>query len=115
MEIPGPPSSISTEPDAYTAAAPDFSSEDRANHRVLHITTRFLKYGTDDKAHAAALILSGVLLVTAILVSIIGLISLFSSKDAKWIEVLLTWIGNAFLFTAGVAVGQSGSQKNKSG
>lgn len=29
-----------------------------------------------------------------------------SGKDPEWLKVMVTWIGNAFLFTSGIAVGK---------
>jgi len=81
--------------------------------QVFHFDRFGIKYGTDDKGHAAALILSVCLLGAALLVSVGGIISSFSSKDLKWMEIL-SWIGNAFLFTAGIAVGKSKDQEKKS-
>jgi arginine exporter protein ArgO len=40
-----------------------------------------------------------------------GCLSLLSGKDPQWFQTLVTWIGNAFLFTAGIAVGKSASNK----
>ena len=111
MKIPSPPSDTPSVPDEDTAKDPDFTGP-RAGNRVLHIDTNWLRYGTDDKGHAAALVLSAMLLAAAIVVGIFGVIGLFSGRDAPWIGTLLTWIGNAFLFTAGIAVGK-GKAANK--
>jgi hypothetical protein len=40
-------------------------------------------------------------------IALIGCVALFSAKDPQWLQTLVTWIGNAFLFTAGIAVGKS--------
>jgi hypothetical protein len=104
---PPPAGNLSTVPDNYTAKGFDFAAGEHADNRILHINTRCFRYGTDDKGHAAALILSALLLGTAIIIAIIGAIGLFSGKDPQWLGTLVTWIGNAFLFTAGIAVGKS--------
>jgi hypothetical protein len=105
--VPPPPGNPSTIPDADTEKGFDFAAGDHAENRILHIKTRWFRYGTDDKGHAAALVLSGLLLVSAPIIAIIGCVSLFSGKDPQWFQTLVTWIGNAFLFTAGIAVGKS--------
>jgi hypothetical protein len=110
--VPIPPPPTSDTPDKYTASAPDYSSVDRAENRVLFINTNWFKFGTADKSQAAALVLSVVLLATAVLVCVVGLLSLLSGKEPKWVEIVISWIGNAFLFTAGIAVG-AGGQKSK--
>ena len=44
--------------------------------------------------------------------ALLGCLSLLSGKDPQWFQTLVTWIGNAFLFTAGIAVGKSASNKH---
>jgi hypothetical protein len=83
-------------------------SGDSAGNRLLFINAGFFRYGTDDKTHAAAIVLSGVLLVIGLLVVIIGS---FSSNSA-WLERALMLIWNAFMFVAGVALGRSGKEKD---
>jgi hypothetical protein len=106
VNIPAPTSNTSPVPDADTAKGFDWTG-DHAENRILHINTRYFKYGTDDKGHAAALVLSALLLVAALLVGVIGVVGLYSGKDPQWVNTLITWIGNAFLFTSGIAVGKS--------
>lgn len=61
-----------------------------------------LKYGTDDKGHAAAIILSILLLF------LLGcLFALGTLCDCSWISDALQILGTAFTFVAGVAVGKS--------
>ncbi len=74
----------------------------------MHVNTRWFKYGTDDKTLASAMVLSALLLLSALVMSIIGAVVAFSGHDEKWLETIVTWIGNAFLFTAGIAVGKGG-------
>lgn len=109
-DVPPPSGNLSTIPDADTAKGIDYASDEHADKRILHIHTR---YGTDDKGHAAALVLSGLLLGSAVVIALIGCLSLFSGKDPQWFQTLVTWIGNAFLFTAGIAVGKSASASAK--
>lgn len=84
----------------------DYTGGGNAPERVLFINFWFFKYGTNDKAHGAAVILSLLLLF------VITLVYFFSPTDNS--EKILPWLGNAFLFVAGVAVGKSGgSDENK--
>jgi hypothetical protein len=106
ITIPAPTVGISDSPDQFTATSPDFTG-DHAENRILHINLRWFKYGTDDKSHASAIVLSLVLLLLAVIVAVIGAASMYSGKAPDWLETLITWIGNAFLFTAGVAIGKS--------
>lgn len=111
-KIPAPPGNLSPDPDQYTAKDPDFTG-DHAGNRVLHLKLPWIRYGTDDKGHAAALVLSALLLIVALIVCVIGLIGQFSGHDAPWVGAILSWIGNAFLFTAGIAVGKSAESNKK--
>lgn len=112
--VPPSPGNPSPVPDADTAKGIDFAASDYVDNRILHINTRCFRYGTDDKGHAAALILSGLLLFSSPFIAIIGAIALYSGKDPQWLQTLVSWIGNAFLFTAGIAVGKSSSSKSDS-
>jgi len=107
--IPPPPVSGGDTPDQYTRASPDYSGDDPAENRVLHIRTKFFRYGINDKTQAAAIVLSFVLLLSALIVAGIATLQSFAGHEAKWVDTLVTWIGNAFLFTAGVALGKSGN------
>jgi hypothetical protein len=111
-KIPPPPSGISSFPDRYTRKSPDFTGP-FAENRVFHVSTTWLKYGTDDKGHAASIILSALLLLVAILVGIMCVIGMFSGQDGKSLNALVTWIGNAFLFTAGLAIGKGGKDSKR--
>jgi hypothetical protein len=107
VDIPAPTSNISPVPDADTAKGFDWTIDGHADNRILHISTKCFRYGTDDKGHAAALVLSALLLAAALLIGIIGVAGLYSGKDPQWVNTLVTWVGNAFLFTSGIAVGKS--------
>ena len=112
LNTPPPPSNTPSVPDDATAKSPDFTGH-HAGNRVLHITTGWVRYGTDDKGHAAALVLSSLLLIFALTVGVMGVVGMFSGRDAPWISTLITWIGNAFLFTSGIAVGKGGRNESK--
>ncbi len=105
--VPAPPPAISDTPDADTALNPDFTGE-YAQSRVLRVNTRWFRYGTDDKAHASAMVLSALLLFSALVLASIGAIVAFAGHEEKWLDTIATWIGNAFLFTSGIAVGKGG-------
>jgi hypothetical protein len=97
-----PPTNVSSKPDAATKTGlVDFTGPS-APKRVLYVNLGILRYGTNDKVHAAALILSFVLLMALFGVVITG----FYLKETGWAERAFTWLGNAFLFIAGVAVGK---------
>lgn len=94
ISVPGKPES-SERADDYT--------EPRAAGRVLFIVTKWIRFGTDDKTYAAAVLLSAVLLVLVLVMVVLG--AWFG--DQGWWEIAFTWIGNAFFLTAGVAVGRA--------
>ena len=110
--LPIPPlGNLPKEPDKETLKGlkNDFTG-DGAENRVLHINLGFFKYGTDDKAHAGAMVLSMVLLVMIGLTGGAGLVS----PNAAWTGDLLKMLGSAFTFVSGVAIGQ-GLAKNEGG
>jgi hypothetical protein len=55
---------------------------------------------------------SALLLAASLVVALLGCVSLLSGKDPQWFQTLVTWIGNAFLVTAGIAVGKSAGSKH---
>ena len=61
-----------------------------------------LSYGTDDKGHAAAIILSVAICILLAVVFAIGLI-----VDRTWIPDALKLLGTSLTFCAGVAIGKS--------
>jgi len=101
-----PPPAVSTRPDSDTRKA--FTKGD-APHQVFHLKLGGLAYGTDDKGHAAALILSFAILVLILLTLLIG-----AMVDRTWIGETLKVLGSAFLIVAGIAVGKS-VEKAKNG
>lgn len=78
-----------------------------APRQVFHFKKWGLIYGTDDKGHAAALLLSIGLLGLILLISLIGML-----VDRVWIGETLKVLGSAFLIVAGIAVGKSSSKKD---
>jgi hypothetical protein len=105
-KIPPPSGDLSERPDQYTSR--DWTGP-AADNRVLHINLPFLKYGTSDKAHAAAIVLSLVLLAVIIFLSFIGIFS----HETSWLDKIFTWLGSTFVFVAGVAVGRSTSSPSE--
>jgi hypothetical protein len=101
--IPPPSGDLSDRPDRETKKALDFTAP-VADNRILFIDAKIFRYGTDDKAHAASIALSVVLLATSIIVMTIGMFS----TNTVWLEKTLTWVGGAFTFVAGVAIGRGG-------
>jgi hypothetical protein len=102
-QIPPPSSGLSTVPDKDTKKGlPDYTARE-APERVLHINLWFFKYGTNDKAHAAALVLSVLLLSI-----IVGVIIFINSEGAasEWADRVFGWLGSAFMFISGIALGK---------
>lgn len=108
VKIPPPSGDLSPSPDKATRKADDFTSGS-AENRVLFIDLKFFRYGTSDKTHAAAIALSLIILIVIILVIIVGSFS----TNQTWLEKIFTWLGSAFLFTSGVAVGRGSAVAKK--
>lgn len=100
-----PPPETSDIADADTEAYPAFDRGGRPG-QVFHFQRFGLSYGTDDKGHAASLVLSVLVLFSLVLLFVLG-----SLVDRSWIADALEILGFAFTFVAGVAVGKS-SQKD---
>ena len=96
-----PPPEASTVPDEDTKQNPAFH-EGGGPGQVFHFRRWGISYGTDDKGHAAALILSALLLAVFLIVILAGIVA-----DRNWIPDALQIVGTSFTFVAGVAVGQS--------
>ena len=71
--------------------------------QVFHFQRWGLSYGTDDKGHAAALILSVLLFIGLILCLLVGS---FASNSVLVSDIAKV-LGTAFLIVAGIAVGKS--------
>ena len=69
--IPPPSGDLSSTPDQATKTGLDLTGP-VAENRILFINAWVIRYGTDDKAHAASITLSLLLLFTAIIIIIIG-------------------------------------------
>ncbi len=101
-----PPENVSPVPDEATRRGlSDYTSE-AADNRVLRLNLGFLKYGTSDQTHAAAIVLSMFLLLC-----MAGVLIFNINTETGWRA--FQWLGSAFLFVAGVAVGRSTSSGSK--
>lgn len=100
-----PPENVSPVPDRATKKGMSDFTGPSADNRVLHINVGFFKYGTNDKAHAAAMVLSLLLFAS------IGALLIFG-MSYPWADKVFTWLGSAFLFVTGVAIGK-GSAPDK--
>lgn len=74
-----------------------------ASGRVLFIDTGWVKFGTDDKTLVTSFFLSAAILMIILVTIVVG--GFFGHED--WWNTVFNWLGNAFLFTAGVAIGKS--------
>ena len=92
------PSPVENESDRHTARF----FPGGAPNQVFMLDRFGFKYGTDDKGHAAAIILSVFLLVLLGCLFVLG--TLF---DRSWIPDAVQILGTAFTFVAGVAIGKS--------
>lgn len=70
---------------------------------MFHFQALGVSYGTDDKGHAAALLLSVSILVLILIIVVIGA----WLSDRTWLVDTLKVLGSAFLIVAGIAVGKS--------
>lgn len=93
--------SLSTKPDEYTQKAVNDFTGPRAENRVLHISLPFIKYGTNCKVHAAALILSIIIFITIVLVAFSGVFV----ENTVWLGRVFDWLCGSFLLTLGVLFG----------
>ena len=98
IQIP-PPDHTSNVPDKATKKGISDYTGPVADNRVLHINLGILKYGTNDKTHAAAVVFSLLLFFAIIGVLIFG-------DGGDWTKEVFRWLGGAFLFVAGVAIGK---------
>lgn len=96
-----PPPESGEAPDKYTKQGPSSYIPDGAPNQVFKFSALGVDYGTDDKAHAAAVLLSAALLVVLVVVFLIG-----SVAERTWIGDAIKILGTAFTFTVGVAIGQ---------
>lgn len=75
--------------------------------QVLHFKKFGISYGTDDKAHAAALLLSvGILCVLVFVIIIASAMFVFTEGESpSWIGEVFSFLGAAFTLAVGVAIG----------
>lgn len=104
-----PPSNLSPKPDKATKLGMPDLTGDEADGRVLRINLWFFKYGVDDKVHAAAVAFSLILLILITAVIFVGM----KESNTAWVEKAFSWLGNAFLFVAGIALGGSSTDNKK--
>ena len=101
------PQNTSPVPDSATKKGlPDHTGKDNADGRVLHVNLGIVKYGTDDKAHAAAMVLSVVIIL------FLGALLAFAPHDEETKD-LIGWLKSAVLLTIGVAIGQGASKQGR--
>ena len=105
IEIPEP-KNVSPVPDRDTKKGMSDYTGPSADERVLHINVGFFKYGTNDKAHAAAMVLSLLLFASIAVLLIFGM-------QHEWADKVFTWLGSAFLFVTGVAIGKGSGNGGK--
>lgn len=79
------------------------SGDDNAPGRVFKIDLWRVKYGSSDKAHGSALLLS--LLLFCLLAVTLALSVTY--PDNTLLERIFDWLGGAFLVIAGVAIGRN--------
>lgn len=79
----------------------DYTGDGEAPQRVMFLNLGFFRYGTNDKAHGAAIVLA------LILLALMGLVYFYGGDPIESKDKFLTWLGSAFLFVSGVAVGKS--------
>lgn len=99
------PKNVPSIPDKFTRKDPSFV-DGGAPGQIFKFERWGLKYGTDDKGHAAAIILS---VLVVILLGAVFVGGLFVER--AWIPDALKMLGTTFTFVAGVAIGKSSSRK----
>jgi len=105
-ELIPPPSHVSPIPDEATKSGLGDLTGPTADKRVLRINLGFFKYGASEPAHAAAVVLSMILLF-----SVIGLTAFVAPTPG--VDKLVTFLESGFLITLGVAIGQSPNRNRK--
>jgi hypothetical protein len=103
-----PPANGDT-PDKYTRQGPGFIPNGAPN-QVFRFCKWGIEYGTDDKGHAAAIIISTCLLLLLLVLFVLGAL-----VDRSWMGDALKIIGTAFTLTAGVAIGKGVEAARKDG
>ncbi|NDA47583.1 MAG: hypothetical protein EBY21_09990 [Alphaproteobacteria bacterium] len=96
-------------PDAATKKASD-QTQDLADERILFFNTQILKFGIPDMNKAIALVLCLIILTFSFIVMSAGLFL----TNTVWLDRIFSWLGNAFLFLAGFAIGDGKQTPSKS-
>lgn len=87
--------------------SPDDYTSHNAKDRVLFVNLGLIKFGTTDKIQGAAIFLTIVFLLMAIL------IILFSLKAGwDWAKDVLGWLTTPLMLTVGVAIGRGSTTEN---
>ena len=102
-QVKPPTGDLRNDPDADTKKA-DFTAPE-AESRVLFLNFGWFRYGTDDKGHAAALILAVLLLLVILVVILVGLAAAYFlqaqpdwlDRAFNWLDRVFTWLGSGFL------------------
>ncbi len=72
----------------------------------LEVDFSVLRSRTDDKAHAASLIFSAMLLLALATLAVIHV-----ARDSSTDDALIEWLCSTFLIVVGAAIGRSGIQR----
>jgi len=105
------PEAVSPAPDELTGEALKDLTAVSAAGRVFLLDLGIIKYGSDDKIHAAAFIFACILLFVTVAFYTAG----FFAHDTAWAEEAVKWSGSTFLFVAGIVLGKaSGGMKTES-
>jgi ABC-type Fe3+ transport system permease subunit len=84
------------------------STDSVVGGRVLHLKLfGFFRYGSDDKTHSAAFVLSLLLLAVIFIIVVLGL----WATNKELVDKVLASLTAAFTFTGGVAIGRGGSNQ----
>lgn len=79
-----------------------------AENRVFYINLGVIKYGTDDKVHAASFIFAAILLIVTVSFYAAG----FETTNTQWAEEAVKWSGNTFLVIAGIVLGKASGARS---
>ena len=100
-----PAQNVPAIPDKHTRKDPTFF-DGGAPNQVFKFERWGFSYGTDDKGHAAAIILSVLIVILLAGVFLGGFL-----VERSWIPDALKLLGTTFTFVAGVAIGKSIDKK----
>lgn len=106
--VPADSPTVSATPDKDTQRFPDMT-EPGSPGRVFGFDFMGFKYGSSDKLHSAAFLLS-ILMVVAVI--ILAVISMFAKNGEAASDAVQT-LGQVLILTIGVAIGRGASEGNK--